>query len=44
MKHASKFDGIDSQLRFHKIEQFKKSLHMQETLSLLQNYASRYLK
>ena len=43
-KHASKFHGIDGQLRFDEIEQFKKSLSMQElfhaykkTLSLLEN-------
>ena len=29
-KHASKFDGIDGQLQFDKIEQFKKSLSRQK--------------
>ena len=29
-KHASKFNGIDGQLWFDKIEQFKKSLSMQK--------------
>ena len=29
-KHASKSDGIDGQLRFDKIEQFKKSSSMQK--------------
>ena len=28
-KNASKFDGIDGQLRFDKIEQFEKSLSVQ---------------
>ena len=31
-KHAAKFDGIEGQLRFDEIEQFKKSLIMQEGL------------
>ena len=29
-KHVSKFDGIDAQLLFDKIEQFKKSLSIQK--------------
>ena len=29
-KHAAKFDGIEGQLWFNKMEQFKKSLNMQE--------------
>ena len=29
-KHAAKFNGIEGQLRFDEIEQFKKSLSMQE--------------
>ena len=43
-KHAAKFYGSEGQLRFDEIEQFKKSLSMQEvftahknTLSLLKN-------
>ena len=34
-KHASKFDGIDGQLQFDKIEQFKKSLSTQKLLYFL---------
>ena len=36
-KHASKFDGINGQLRFDKIEQFKKSLSMQKVIHAYEN-------
>ena len=32
-KHAPEFDGIEGQIRFDEIEQFKKSLTMHEVIN-----------
>ena len=37
-KHPAKFDGIEGQLRFDEIEQFKKCLSMQEVFHAYEKY------